>query len=355
MPQRHQRHAPPVPQFRRFPTQPWHLKADFLAHVRNTGEPETFPGIHPGPLSKSEPFQIIVPFDVDATKRPNGDWAPCPMCRHPNKYLSGRFVYLPRLQAISAIGCECANVENSKAAVREYRAHLDRTKGENYLLENLHLVPSCMRVVENAMPTAIEIRRICRLFKNKGAPIRDRLAQISRDGGRLLLSEEIPDDLAATGPRGFGSSGGRDTRDVELGLLKGSTALLREYDPAKELQRIATSLAPLQLSSSDDETLELLLRAPPREITLVATRIREAAKAYERFRERLHDATAFFANDNLQLIAAWGRHPLQPDQFTLELLSERGLQVLHLDGTASYMKAVISPLIWLEPEPWPIS
>lgn len=353
MPQRQHRLAPTVPEFRRFPTQPWHLKADFLDHVRSTGEPETFPGIHPGPLSKSEPFQIIVPFDVDAAKRPNGDWAPCPMCRHPNKYLSGRFVYLPRLQAVAAIGCECANVENSKAAINEYRAHLDRRQDEEYLLDNLHLVPSCVRVLNDAMPIAVEVRRICRIFKNKGAAIRDRLARISRGGGRLVLSEEISEDLAATGPRGFGSGGGRDTRDIELGFLKGSTALLREYDPVKELQRIATSLAPLQLSSSDVETLELLLSAPPREIALVATRIREAAKAYERFRERLHDAAAFFATDNLQLIATWGRHPLQPDQFTLELLSERGLQVLHVDGTAAYVKAVISPLIWQEPEPWP--
>lgn len=47
------------PIFRLFKDMPGqYLIDEFLAHLRTTAEPESFAGIHPGPLDKTEPFRI---------------------------------------------------------------------------------------------------------------------------------------------------------------------------------------------------------------------------------------------------------------------------------------------------------
>src|SRR5258708_3269815 len=87
-------------QFRAFRTPPGqYLVEEFLAHIRQTGQPETFPGLHPGPIAKTEPFLLLRPFEIHRRKRPKGNLAPCPMCQ-PNKYLRGSLIYLPDLELL---------------------------------------------------------------------------------------------------------------------------------------------------------------------------------------------------------------------------------------------------------------
>jgi hypothetical protein len=66
---------------------------DFLAHVKKTGLPETFPGLHPGSIAKTERFLLLTRFEIDRRRRPAGNLAPCPMCQ-PNKYLRGSLIYI---------------------------------------------------------------------------------------------------------------------------------------------------------------------------------------------------------------------------------------------------------------------
>jgi hypothetical protein len=84
----------PIRVFRTRPGQ--YLIDEFIAHIRETAQPETFPGLHPGPIAKTEPFLTLKPFHIDRKKRSARDKAPCPMCQ-PNKYLSGNLIYIPRL------------------------------------------------------------------------------------------------------------------------------------------------------------------------------------------------------------------------------------------------------------------
>lgn len=352
MPQRNVLRRAPDLHYRHFPSLPWHLREEFLTHVRTTSQPETFPGLHPGPLDKDEPFQIVAPFVIKATNRPEGDRAPCPMCHHPNKYLHGRLVYLPRLEALAAIGCECADKVTAKAAADEYRALRDQQQGEEYLLSHLHLVHSQLRVLTRALPLAQELRRMCRIIQNKGSGIRAQLAQVNRNGGRLVLVEQLSEDTAATGPRGFGGAGSRDTRDVDIGLLAGSTALIRDYDPVGELKKIEVRIAPFALSRSPEETLQLLVTVEPKEVAVMWVQLREAAQAYSRFQDRIADAVAFFEQDNLQRLAAWASHRLQPHQFIVEVVVERGLRVLRMRGLGADVRVVIDPLIWQRPPDW---
>lgn len=342
-----------APSFRHFTSAPWYLREAFLDHVRRTSEPETFAGLHPGPLAKNEPFDIMAPFEVEAARRPNGDRAPCPMCHHPNKYLHGRLVYLRRLQAIAAIGCECADKETNRAALDGYLLRQEREQRDRYLLDHLHLVPAALAAIRLATPIASEVGRICRLLRNKGGGMRELLAYVNRNGGRLLLVEELHGDLAATGPRGFGSSGGRNTRDIDCGLLAGSTALLGGYDPVGELTRIRIRIEPFGFSRSPEQTLDHLSTAPDRDVAAAFIQLREAAHAYDRFQRRLVDAVSFFEQGNLQRVANWGAHPLQPHQFIVEVVTERGLRVLRMRGLGADVRAVLEPVIWQRPPDWP--
>jgi hypothetical protein len=55
--------TPPPP--RLFKTRPGQDLIDqFLAHLRETAQPETFPGVYCGAIEKTEPFLILKPFDI---------------------------------------------------------------------------------------------------------------------------------------------------------------------------------------------------------------------------------------------------------------------------------------------------
>ena len=149
------------PVFRLFRSMPGdHVCEEFLAHVATTGEPESFPGIHPGPLDKAEPFRKLATFAIERQKRSGRDMAYCPMCHQPNKYIEGSFVYLTRLEAVAAIGHECASKENRVAAEKDYRARRDQRAEEDHLLVDLPLVARKLEVLRRVRPAAVEALRV---------------------------------------------------------------------------------------------------------------------------------------------------------------------------------------------------
>ncbi len=52
----------------------------FLAHVRETGQPETFSTLCREPPSADSPPKFLRKFDVDRKLRPERDMAPCAIC-----------------------------------------------------------------------------------------------------------------------------------------------------------------------------------------------------------------------------------------------------------------------------------
>src|SRR5687767_14873007 len=105
---------------RRFSTRPTNLFIEEVRdHTRRTQQPETFPGLHPGPLPRTAQFIKLARIEVDRMKRPALDQVPCPMCQ-PNKFLKGFLVYFPELEAAAVIGHCCAVKEAREAADREY-------------------------------------------------------------------------------------------------------------------------------------------------------------------------------------------------------------------------------------------
>src|SRR3954452_15276463 len=93
-------HEEQVPFYERHPRRPAPIFVDrVMEHVAKTGHPETFAGMHPGPIASDEIFEILREVIVPLLKREDGRRAPCPMCQ-PNKFADGRLVWFSRLQAI---------------------------------------------------------------------------------------------------------------------------------------------------------------------------------------------------------------------------------------------------------------
>lgn len=251
------------PLFRLFKDMPGdYLAEEFIAHIRTTGAPESFPGIHPGPLAKTEPFRKLAAFSIERMKRPDDDMAYCPMCHQPNKYLEGALVYLTDLKAIAAIGHECAAKENRAAADKEYRARRDQRAEEDYLLANLPHVVRKLASISEVRPAAAEALRVFRLLRKDAPDAVRQLRAIKQKGARLTVAETIDAKLAEIGPSGFKGSSGRQTRDALFGVLAGTTAVINDFNPVSDLNRIETVLRAVPDCRSEDEALEAICRMP---------------------------------------------------------------------------------------------
>jgi hypothetical protein len=325
----------------------------FKAHVRETGQPETFEGLHPGPLAKTEPFEKLTPFDLDGRKRPEGDLAPCPMCQ-PNKYLHGVLAYFPRLQAVAAIGHCCADKETLAAAERGYRERRTQEQEEDYLLAELPLVHARLALIEQVQPAAAEALRAYRQFRSQAPEIQRLLRAAKKAGGRLAVSERIASEAIAGGPVGF-RGGGQNTRDVDFGVLRGSIAVAVNYDPVRELDRIVGLLLPHDRGEAEETAIEYIAALDVGARHRATVNLREAESSYGKWRSRLADFCAFFAPENINRIRSWASHPAHPQPFTATATAGKdgSLACQIRDRSALICHVRINPVIRDFDRPWP--
>lgn len=334
------------PRFQLFKDMPGdYLAEEFLAHISTTGVPESFRGIHPGLLDKTEPFRKLAAFSIDRMKRPDGDMAYCPMCHQPNKYLEGAFVYLTNLKAVAAIGHECAARENRAAADKDYRARRDQRTEEDYLLGNLPHVGLKMNVIVAVRPAAAEALRVFRLFRKDAPDAVRQLRAIKQKGARLTVTETIDAKLAEIGPSGFKGSSGKQTRDVVFGSLAGTTAVINDFNPVAELNRIEAVLKVFPPCGSEEDALEAICRMPGAERKWATTRLRQTDIDFRKFQARMADFCAFFTAENIARIDAWTQHPEHPSRFRIKRAEQQGSVILSISSYEDRFRAVIAPVV----------
>jgi hypothetical protein len=329
----------------------------FKAHVRDTGQPETFDGLHPGPLAKAEPFEKLASFDIDRRKRPDGDMAACPMCRRTDKYLLGALAYFPQLQAVAAIGHCCADKENLAAAERRFTQRRTRDQEEDYLLAELPLVHSRLAVIERARPAAVEARRVHRQFRKEAPEIQQMLRVVKKAGGRLIVSERMATAAAGVGPSGFRNGGQISTQDADFGVLRGLIAITANYDPVDELDRVVELLRPLDQGETEEAAIDYIadLDGPSRHRATVS--LRDAEPSYSKFRSRLAEFCAFFAPENIDQIGSWASHRAHPQPFTASTTIGRDGSVAcqFRSRSALICHLTVGSIIRTFDHPWPRS
>ncbi|MBZ9763378.1 hypothetical protein LB553_21190 [Mesorhizobium sp. CA8] len=303
---------------------PFHLREPFRAFVRESYEPEYFPGLYWGRLHKHEPFEVIEEFAVDRKKRQNGDYIPCPMCAHKEKFLEGALVYIFARQAIAIIGNECAAEDQKRAAWDKWKADRKRAHEEDCLLYWLQRIPFTVANIASLLPVAKEIDKAHRDF-NRGAPTIQKALRRSSKDGVLMLAESV-DNVAA---RYDDRLPKRVTRNHIIGALRGAAMVRPNSKFARDLSLTKDLFAGLDDCRTAEDALE-------RTVEIVAAgdgsravqRVVAALHTLQKLTEDISDARTFFSQDNIDTIRAWGSHRAQPAAFSVERhVSRAGLVI----------------------------
>lgn len=336
----------------------------FKQHVEKTGEPESFEGLYYQKISKDEEFVKLAGFVVSPKKRRDGKKADCPMCS-PNKYFEGLLVYLPRLEAVAAIGHCCANKENMAKAKAEYDRKVKSDIEIEYLLQNIPLVPSCVSICDSLMPCATQANITYREFKRSKAGVWKALSGLKKIGGRLYVTEEISRNPTLeggpSGLRGRGSNAA-DTRDIDFGALQGLTVFNSSFDPVGGLKCIMDLLSAFDHGKDEDDALSYVadLESNIDELDYAFDALHGAGKLFRKLRSELEDYSRFFLTDNLARLAGWMSHELNNSPLTLNFREERGIKTLSFRnrasaGSTTSCNLVVQPALWDYQHDWPIA
>jgi hypothetical protein len=153
----------------------------------------------------------------------------------------------------------------------------------------------------------------------------------AQQGGRLRLVEilrsaEEEDESDYTGPAGFRGRGrGKvETRDVEFGTVDGQTAVLKDYNPIKELNEIVRVLDSFDSRPTEDEALELIVAMDERRRRAAVAILKEVDRGYGKFTAKLSDFWHFFTRSNVERLHAYGAHSENPLPFEVAFRSGNG-------------------------------
>lgn len=329
-----------------FPTRPTDAVIDaFLQHVRDTGEPESFPSITTTkPPPDSRPV-FLRRFSIDRKRRRDGEMAPCPICSPASpKYLhEGYLTWYPDEQVIRAIGPECGDTVFGGTQYAEAKAVFDLAERERlaveFLQRNLPKALSMLVALQALEDAAIEAERLHEQLR-KGAPrVHAKLRQMKSAGGAISVSivreKTKKDDARSIGPRGFGKADSDyDSTEEVFGHLPDTTALYAKFEPVVELRELLNRLTDLpQLQSTDDAFLWACDASESLERLETAVEVlRDCAAGYVRLADRLDRFAEFFSVKLFAQLNRWGQHEEGP--FHLE--AEAGNGVFRLEHAAHW-------------------
>lgn len=332
-----------------FETMPARVYVDRVrAHVAETGLPETFPGLHPGPIARDEPFRILHPISVPRAKRPLGDKAPCPMCQ-PNKFYEGKLVYFFKLKAVAIIGHCCASAVTRNEAQLEYDAREALERAEGYLLERLPQVPLALERALALQPAVVEAQRVYDRFRKDGGRFQQALRKAVRGAGELTVTEVIGSALPG-GPAGMRTSGSTvQTRDIRFGRLEGEVAVAATCAIAADLQKCVSALRSFDRGPGEDAAIDFVVALDDDEKAECSKRLEAAIGTIERVRHWLASFRVFFGATNLDRISRWGTHGEAPIALaaSLEAFGSHGEKLFEIKGEGRRFGIVIDPALWM--------
>lgn len=294
---------------------PYHLRDQFIEHVKQTYQPETFPGLYWGRLNKNEPFEIIHTFAVDRKKRPEGDYIPCPMCQRREKFLEGSFVFITNRQCIAVIGHDCASAEVKHAAFSKKKQDDERRQQEDFLMARLTHVPDMLRELKALKPIATEIESIFHDFRREAPTIHKSLRQVRKAGGEYVLTEMVDNEAAEFDSR----LPKKLARNSHFGIMRGDALVGANCKFLTEVRRYEQWLLSFDGCDDEEKALEVTIGLLQRKEAAKAVKyIGEAGRRKEKLRSAMSAACFFFADTHIDDMKEWARDRLQPQPFTVD-------------------------------------
>lgn len=348
---------PAIGPHRTKPTDEW--QRAFLDHVRNTGQPETFPDIERYPPPEGSRPYILCRFGVDRKKRPERDMAPCAMCSpfHEKCLEDLCLVWYEDEGAVRVIGPECGNGLDGGALLNAERRAFDRrqrqNRAERFLENNLPKIPAWISALHELRPSLAEAERLHRKFRHDHGAIAKKFRQIKNQaGGILSVSIEIArtrtdqrEDGAESderdkrvGPKGFGKGPDAvDSYTEQFGVLNGATMFAANFEPLSDLDGLIALASALPELFSIEETFDWICEQESLEFfEQLVEQIRRIQVGFNRLVQHADSVISFFSLPHFDRLNAWGTHP--ECTFSLNATHAQGVFTLEHDARRARMK-----------------
>ncbi|MCP1848399.1 MULTISPECIES: hypothetical protein [unclassified Bradyrhizobium] len=327
--------------FRDRPTGIW--IDETVARIKETAQPELIESLYRNQLPKDAKFRVLRHLiTVDGKKRPEADNCPCPMCT-PNRFLTGSLVWFPELQCCAFIGNCCANDDVLAEAERERKWREKRDHEEGYLLEALPLVAPKLTILESLKPVALEAVRAYRKIRNTLPQVHEQLRRMKQQhGGQLTLTEIIRDESEENddyfGPAGFKGRGkdSVETRDHTFGTFAGHIAVVRDYNPQKELETIQRSLMSVAANAYDQSALDFICGMDEKQRQAAVVILKDVEDSILKFKVRLQDLASFYSRENADKFNTFFTHDLNSVYYRVEYTTIRGQPTLRFKKSTSH-------------------
>lgn len=294
---------------------PHHIRDEFIKHVKETYQPETFPGLYWGRLKKNERFEVIHTFAVDRKKRPEGDYIPCPMCQRREKFLEGALVFISARQCIAVIGRECASAEVKHAAYSKKKKDDERRQHEDFLMTRLVKVPEMLRELEVMKPIAMELENIFHKFKREAPTIHKALRQMRKSGGDYVLTEMVDNQAVEFDPR----LPKKVARDAYFGSLRGDAMVATKCTFLIDVRRYEQWLLSFDGCDDEEKAMEATIGLLERNEAATAVKyIGEAGRQLPKLKQSMSEACFFFSDTHVADLREWATDRLQPLPFTVQ-------------------------------------
>jgi hypothetical protein len=310
------------------------IRIEIRSYIRDGGMPHLWRGhTHTKPPAGSKP-DYLDEVHLPSADRAGGTLAPCPCCwpEH-EKYGKGRVAWFPAEGVIRLIGPQCfarLDPEAHRTAETELRRDLKRRRNASFLLGNIESVEAAIRAADDMLPLA---KAVDQIRKNTLAILASqRLPLFAQTRGGSLLVLEQTNEISRN------AQGAHISRSAHLEKAYAPLLGRRFIDPAGELladlvdrgrRELVEARALADQASRDNEGGD-------------ATRDRAVRKINTGFRnlqsvwERVEEARAFFSEQNIRTLHAWGRQP----NAAFRLHIRRVADALELGGTADSAQIV---------------
>jgi len=161
----------------------------------------------------------------------------------------------------------------------------------------------------------LESHRRTRLHSGSAA---DPLTQIIRD------EQNENDDYF--GPAGFKdrSKDGIETRDFTFGSFTGHIAVIKDYNPVKELETMNRKLLAIAAHGSEGEALNFIVKMTERERHVAVVILRDVEESIQKFKTRLKDLASFYTRANAENFNAFFTSELNNIYYKVEFATIRG-------------------------------
>lgn len=313
---------------------------EFEAHVRATGQPETFARITDTHVTKMDSAKICSEFEIDIAKRPDKDCAPCPICSpHSPKYKHGCLMWFPEEQCIRAVGRECGSAMDPEFRRKWELFYKKKTQDEieRFLEDNLRNVPSLIFELKEMHAAASEQVLFRKYFLKHASSTALSLRKHAKDGA---LKVEVPLINGNDGGRGRSSRKAK-YETISFGMIRGHALFKSRCADPNLLLSMASSLKQYDFGTDAVETYTRgLCNLSEVQSANARLMIQKARKTINDFKEFSDDFCAFFDDKNIRKIAGWASHPNSEVAFGITFNSATRLLQIAASGDGTFWRRV---------------